>query len=528
MGRLQYYRKQLLYRLTDPLPIGLRNTTRDLFMELGNAWTHAAGVRKARAYRGAKHLKLHLGCGENYKSGWINIDLGKVADVTLDLRRALPFDDEAAAIIYGEHFFEHVAYPEPATFLLGEYWRVLEPGGTLNLAVPDMELVLNSYVHGGTEAYYEAQRMWNPAWCETHMDHINYNFRQDGEHQYMYDYETLSKRLEQAGFVDVQRREYDPALDLEERIVGSLYVKCRKPTEAEATAVPRVSIGLPVYNGEDFLAEAIESVLNQTFTDWELIISDNASTDRTAEICQRYAECDGRVRYVRAASNRGAAWNYNRVVELARGEYFRWLAADDCLAPSLLEKSVFVLDSYPQVVVAFSWTQDIDEQGNFLEVKQSTVGSDRAQPHERFRGLSTVVPWHNCEEVFGLIRTNLLRKSVMIDSYTDSDRTLLAQLGLYGPFYEIPEPLFRHRMHGNSSVVVNPDSHDRAAWFDPQLRGKLVLPAWRQWYELFGVVRRSPVKGTERLRCYGEFLRWTKRRRKYLWGDLRYAARRFA
>lgn len=530
MSRIQYYRNKLVEKVTAPLPIGLRESLRSVNQELQNAALHRRGVRKARRqYAGASGLKLHLGCGENYKPGWVNIDLGKKADVPLDLRRALPFDDASCSMVYGEHFFEHIDYPEPASFLLTEYLRVLQPGGTLSLVVPDIELVLNAYVNGGTPEYYEAQRTWHPAWCETHMDHINYNFRQDGEHRYCYDFETLSRLLERSGFVDVHRREFDPELDRIERRVGSLYVECRRPTQAELDAVPtpRVTVGLPVYNGENYVADAIESVLNQTYMDFELVISDNGSTDATQEICEAYAARDSRVRYVRSRENRGAAWNYNRTVELARGEYFRWLAHDDCLAPTLLQKSVFVLDSYPQVMVAFTWTQDIDEAGNPLEVKRSSTGAASAQPHDRFRGLANVVPWHNCEEVFGLMRTAVLRKTAMIAPYTDSDRTLLAELGLYGPFYEIPEPLFGHRVHAASSVVVNPDAVERAAWFDPGLNGRFVLPAWRQLYELVRVVGRGPLHAAERLRCYAEVGRWAKRRRKYLREDLSVAVRRF-
>jgi glycosyltransferase involved in cell wall biosynthesis/predicted SAM-dependent methyltransferase len=520
MSRVEYLRHKIIEKLTAPLPGGLRDAVRTLFMEISFARMHRRGVRQARAYRTARHLQIHLGCGDNYKPGWVNIDLGKKADVTLDLRRALPFPAEAAAYIYGEHFFEHIDYPQPATLLLHEYYRLLEPGGALSLVVPDMELVLNAYVNGGTEEYYAAQQRWHPAWCETHMDHINYNFRQDGEHRYAYDFETLSKLLEHAGFVDVRRRAFDPALDRPERRVGSLYVSCKKPGFGTEPRRPRVTVGLPVYNGEAYLAEAIESVLGQTFTDFELIISDNGSTDGTAAIGRAYAARDPRVRYVRSPRNRGAAWNYNRLVELAQGDYFRWLAADDALAPTLLEKSVFVLDSYPRVVLAFTWTQDIDAAGRPLQVKRSTVGADAARPRARFRGLANVVPWHNCEEVFGLLRTAILRRTAMIAPYTDSDRTLLAELGLHGPFYEIPEPLFLHRVHSASSVVVNPDGHARAAWFDPKLQNKLVLPNWRQLYELGRVIRRSPVSGLERFSCYLELGRWTKRRRRYLLEDL--------
>ena len=288
---------------------------------------------------------------------------------------------------------------------------------------------------------------------------------------------------------------------------------------------PRVSIGLPVFNGEDYIEEAIESVLQQTYKDFELIISDNASTDASEEICRKFQKVDSRIRYFRASKNMGAAWNYNRVFNLSNGEYFRWLAADDMLAPTLLEKSVFILDGYPEVVLCFTWTRDIDALSEEIKIKSSTREYAAPRPSERFYSLSITVPWHNCEEVFGLIRSDILSKSNLIGPYTDSDRTLLAQLALFGPFYEIREPLFWHRIHDGGSVVVNPKSQLRAAWFDPSLRGKLVLPAWRQTYELFRVIGRSPISKEEKINSYLKLARWIKRRRKALYYDLQWVAK---
>lgn len=292
------------------------------------------------------------------------------------------------------------------------------------------------------------------------------------------------------------------------------------------TTKPEVSIGLPVYNGEDFVADAIESVLLQTFTNFELVISDNASTDRTEAICRRYAENDMRVKYYRSKENRGAAWNYNRTFELSSGKYFRWLAADDMLAPTIIEQCVDILETHEEVVLCFSWTKDIDSDGNEIVTKQSTVHSSNLKPSVRFWNLSQTRATHNCEEVFGLIRSEILAQTKLIDYYTDSDRTLLAHLGLYGPFYEIPEPLFWHRIHVTSSVVVNPDRHERMIWFDPSLVGRIFFPSWRQLKELFLVVGKSsflPLK--ERLRCYFYVLRWAKRRQRFLKRDMIWAMR---
>lgn len=286
---------------------------------------------------------------------------------------------------------------------------------------------------------------------------------------------------------------------------------------------PRVTIGLPVYNGEAYLAEAIQSVLDQTYQDFELIISDNGSADQTENICREFAAGDSRIRYARSSENRGASWNYNRTVELARGEYFRWLAHDDVFAPQLLEKSVAVLVQRPEVVSCITWFADIDESGNVIEIKRSTVRFDAPHPHERFRSMSELRSSYGCEEVFALSRISILRKTKLIANYVDSDRTLIAELGLHGPFFEIQEPLFFHRLHPRSSVKANPSRQERVVWFDPSKEGKLVFPHWQQLGELFATIHRSPLPVSERFKCYSQLLPWMIKTRGRLRKDVAWA-----
>ena len=131
--------------------------------------------------------------------------------------------------------------------------------------------------------------------------------------------------------------------------------------------MPRVSIGMPVYNGANFLGQALESLLAQTYTDFELIISDNASSDATAEICRAFAGTDSRIRYTRTERTIGPAENHNRLVRMARGDYFRWAAHDDLCAPELLAKEVEVLDRDRSVVLVYPKTRIIDATGNTVE-----------------------------------------------------------------------------------------------------------------------------------------------------------------
>lgn len=270
---------------------------------------------------------------------------------------------------------------------------------------------------------------------------------------------------------------------------------------------PKVSLGMPVYNGERFLRETLDALLGQTYKDFELIISDNGSTDGTQAMCREYAARDPRIRYYREEVNRGAGWNYNRVVDLARGIYFKWAAHDDLCAPTYLERCVEVLDRDPSVILAYPDDIDIDEKGNRIDRKRAShiPSPERANSPDiaqRFRRL--VLLDYDCEQVFGLIRLDVLRRTKLILNYTDSDRTLLGELGLYGPFYEVPEPLFYHRHHGGSSGQANPIQGGwdlRAAWFDPRLKGRVLFPQWRQLLEYLKAVFNAPLGTTIRMKC---------------------------
>jgi glycosyltransferase involved in cell wall biosynthesis len=127
--------------------------------------------------------------------------------------------------------------------------------------------------------------------------------------------------------------------------------------------LPRLSIGLPVYNGERYLRFTLDSLVNQTFRDFELIISDNASTDGTKAICQEYAARDPRIRYYRNHENIGAAKNFNLVFQMARGELFKWAASDDVLSPDFLEQCINWLDCHPEVILSYSKVDRINSSG---------------------------------------------------------------------------------------------------------------------------------------------------------------------
>lgn len=280
-------------------------------------------------------------------------------------------------------------------------------------------------------------------------------------------------------------------------------------SEQEGTTVPahRVSIGLPVYNGERYLDQALQSLLAQTFTDFELIICDNASTDRTAEICHAHAALDARIRYYRNPRNLGAARNFNLTFEYSSGEYFRWASYDDLVAPTHLERCVAVLDAHPSVVLCYPKTMVIDAEGNAVgpyEEDLALLDDDPVKRHSAFhRRFRTKT---RCEPVFGLIRSEALRQTALLGNYNSADMILLEELALLGMFYEVEEHLFFRRFHPGVSTRANTTPEAVAEWFDPANRGRIVAPRWRLVMEHFGAVRRSPLSGLAKVRCYSHIV----------------------
>ncbi len=220
----------------------------------------------------------------------------------------------------------------------------------------------------------------------------------------------------------------------------------------QAGACPSVSIGLPVYNGENYLRRALESAIAQTYDDYELVIVDNASTDSTPAICREFAARDPRITYLCNERNIGVNPNFDRCAALAKGRYFTWLAHDDELTPEYLSRHVEVLDQRNDVVLVHSLVQIIDAEGQLVSVYDSALtGSDSERPHERFRALTHIR--HAGTPMFGLYRLDALKKTqIMAGNHHAVDRALLAELSLIGKIVQIDEPLFRNREHPDRSV----------------------------------------------------------------------------
>lgn len=270
---------------------------------------------------------------------------------------------------------------------------------------------------------------------------------------------------------------------------------------------PIVGLGMPVYNGERFVAEAIESILRQSLSDFELVICDNASTDRTQEICTAFASSDGRVRYFRNNANLGAHPNYNRTFELSRGKYFKWAAYDDVLRPEFLQACVDALDRRPDAAVCQSDIDYINESGESLGIHHGHLpGSESADAVVRFAAL--VLRPHDCYDVMGVFRRSVLEQSILLPSFHGADRALLAQIALYGGFISVPGPHIQVRDHGDRYSRAQKRPQDRAAWHDTRNAGKISFPVWRLYGTYWKAVWDAPLTRRDRLRAQIALAAW--------------------
>ncbi len=290
------------------------------------------------------------------------------------------------------------------------------------------------------------------------------------------------------------------------------------PDRSDSQAL--VTVGIPVYNGGKYLAECLESILAQTFERFEVVISDNASSDDTREICEAFARRDPRIRYFRQARNQGAARNYNFVVGQARTPYFRWAAHDDLLDPRLLEACTAGLEADPSERFVLAWprTRQIRVAHTFEHPSDDTelAGTERPPwasetPRSRLASLlgddiDTLL--YKCFPVFGVIRTEALRSTRLIQPFNASDKVLLVELALRGDFLEIPETLFIRRSHAETSLNANRTPEAVMAWFDPERSGVAPMPRLRLFTGYLTAILRAPLPLTERLAGLPALFRW--------------------
>ena len=280
---------------------------------------------------------------------------------------------------------------------------------------------------------------------------------------------------------------------------------------------PLVTIGVPVFNEERFLAEALDSLLAQTFTDFELVIADNASTDGTESIGRSYAQRDSRIRYVRHRSNVGAPANWNFLVTVARGAYFKWASANDTCAPKMLADCVALLSTNPDVVLCYGRTELVDDAGHF-QLFEGDIDVSDARPSERFSRVCRHLTMNNAQ--CGLIRHDALMKTRLDRPYPRGDMVLMAELSLLGQFRLLPG-IHLYRRTGRGAMTTKLSPEELAQIYRPGARSAFRALTARLHFDYLATVLRSPIPLSEKAPAVLGVLRRAAWSRSKMWQELR-------
>ncbi len=285
----------------------------------------------------------------------------------------------------------------------------------------------------------------------------------------------------------------------------------------------KITVGMPVYNGEEFIREAIESILFQNYEDFELLISDNASTDNTEKICREYEKADRRVKYFRNSENKGASFNYNLVFELSTSPYFKWAAHDDICRQGFLKSCIELFEgSDDDTVVCYPSAEIIAADGMVRKVKFTDLDINQKSSGQRLKYL--ILNLKECNMVHGLIRKSALEKTRLIGSFFASDVILLIELALQGKIRRIDEKLFCRRIHPGNSRKANRSYEEVAVWFDPKNRGKVFMPLCQLQVEMIRSILNSDISLKQKGRCLEVALfYWQKRYWRHMGGELKLA-----
>jgi glycosyltransferase involved in cell wall biosynthesis len=287
----------------------------------------------------------------------------------------------------------------------------------------------------------------------------------------------------------------------------------------------KVIIGLPVYNGQKYLSAALESHLSQSFGDFDLVISDNGSTDATPEICAGYARKDTRVKYLRSAENRGLLWNHRRVFDAIESpsQYFRWAAADDIMEPGLLQAMVAVLNTRPEVEAVVPNTKNIDEDGETIGSMGRALDLQSSDVCERAR--QVLVGNYQHVIAFGLFRASTLRLMRTGPNYVGWDPIFVWELALRGQMVLTTGPALLRRYHAGAISHVK-TAKEMRKWVEPNSKAGMEFPHWTWAYERARALIACPLSTRDRLRIGKLLTRATLWERRLLVRDVTQAARR--
>ena len=266
----------------------------------------------------------------------------------------------------------------------------------------------------------------------------------------------------------------------------------------------KVIIGLPVYNGQRYLQAAIESHLSQSFTDFDLVISDNGSTDGTPDLCSDFARLDTRVKYWRSPENRGILWNHRRVMDAIQSpnQYFRWAGADDIMESGLLQAMVTVLDTRPEVPAVMPDTKNIDEDGKIIGSMARVLDLQSGDVYQRAHDI--LVAGFQHVVAYGLLRASTLQIMRTRPDYPGWDPVFAWELALRGPMVQTEGAALLRRFHAGSISRVK-TAKELRKWVEPSAKVGLDFPHWTWAYEKWRVLFAVPLSPRYRWRV-GKFL----------------------
>lgn len=234
----------------------------------------------------------------------------------------------------------------------------------------------------------------------------------------------------------------------------------------------KISIGLPVYNGDKFIRNALDSILSQTFGDFELIISDNASTDSTSVICQEYMKKDPRIRYIRQENNMGGLWNLNFVLQEASYEYFMWAAVDDYWLSTFIEKNIMVLESDKTIVGSIS---DVELYGEFTDTSKPNINEPSNKNVMKYqyvypttgsieKRVKICLKKFQASVIYGIYRTEILKKSFKVGNFWANDLAMVLNTLKYGNLNIIDEILMYRFVPKQSTSCIQYQLKNKTPW----------------------------------------------------------------
>ena len=278
-------------------------------------------------------------------------------------------------------------------------------------------------------------------------------------------------------------------------------------------ANPRVTIGMPVYNGAQTIAQSLDSLLEQSFGDFELVISDNASTDDSVHIIKSYCQQDTRIRLIEQSCNIGANGNFSAVVDAARGEYFKWSTCSDLCSPDFLTHCVTFLDAHPDVVLAAPSTLLFETHPDESQLYTQDFAVLNESPGRRFQQLIETIKLNNAMN--GLIRLKALRtRRPVIDHYMQADIVMMSCLCLQGKLAQVPDAVFLRRMDPRTATILMTKEDDlRHHYPSPDMRA--LLPAWQLFLGWLRAVHQTPVAAADKRQAYcyiAKMCFWERRR----------------